>query len=640
MPSPTPIPEPTSTPVIIVIPPLNAPELDVSVSGTSLTLTWEEVSEADRYEVQEDRSGWGTVRRTTGLTATFSGLTVGRAYTYRVCSYRGIDRLTVCSGGQTWSIDPTPRPTATPVPLTAPVLSSEAEPGVIRLTWTRVSNAEGYDVQLYTYSCQGRSASEQSERCTLWWWKTIGNDLTGLNEDVRNLAEGRSHTFRVCAFIGVRQACSNERSEIFVPDTPPPTETPTPTATATPTPTLPLPPVVPDFEADGTFVGVSLTWTRLTGIQGYKITYSTGGSPVGPGSRVEYPSATDTSFDLALTCDDIGSRRFEISARGDGVTYRDGYGPTDDETTSRKACPEFTVTSDGDPFQSLDVQKRVAVLETVTLRVKVEWRHYSDYRFRLVTHPSKTGFYTPSGFGGCSHGLGDATISRGATPILGSSRWGDFYVRLIRCGLGSLSETSLEVQAERNDGTGDVISVYLPGRASQSWHQDARSATYKIVGGDQTLENGVDAGVKMWNDRIGGYFTEMTGSSPSVKITYADVMPLSCGIITDPMACVNDGDGPFPHYGTGDRTMWVRTEPIEGGRWVNSLDRIENPFFDRYLPEVVAHELGHVMGLGHLPASANALMRAEYDTDKRKRIQAPTAFDMSGFDIVNGSHPH
>ena len=132
----------------------------------------------------------------------------------------------------------TPRPTATPVPLTAPVLSSEAEPGVIRLTWTRVSNAEGYDVQLYTYSCQGRSASEQSDRCSLWWWKTIGNDLTGLNADVRNLAEGRSHTFRVCAFIGVRQACSNERSEIFVPDTPPPgpTETPTPTATPTATP--------------------------------------------------------------------------------------------------------------------------------------------------------------------------------------------------------------------------------------------------------------------------------------------------------------------------------------------------------------------------------------------------------------------
>ena len=247
-PPPTPTDPPTPTPVIIVIPPLDAPALSGRVSGTSLTLTWTEVTQADQYEVQErriqcrsergqQRCGeiwWLTVRSTDGLTETFSGLTVGRAYAYRVCSYRGIDRLTVCSGGQTWTIDPTARPTATPVPLTAPVLSSEAEPGVIRLTWTRVGNAEGYDVQLYTYSCQGRSASEQSERCTLWWWKTIANDLTGLNAEVRNLAEGRSHRFRVCAFIGARTACSNERSEIFEPVTPPPpgpTATPTPTAT-------------------------------------------------------------------------------------------------------------------------------------------------------------------------------------------------------------------------------------------------------------------------------------------------------------------------------------------------------------------------------------------------------------------------
>ena len=105
-----------------------------------------------------------------------------------------------------------------------------------------MSNAEGYDVQLYTYSCQGRSASEQSDRCSLWWWKTIANDLTGLNADVSNLAEGRSHTFRVCAFLGSQTACSNERTEIFEPVTPPPPEPPTATPTPTPTP-KPLPTV-------------------------------------------------------------------------------------------------------------------------------------------------------------------------------------------------------------------------------------------------------------------------------------------------------------------------------------------------------------------------------------------------------------
>ena len=168
-PTNTPIPD-TPTPVIIVIPPLNAPALSGRVSGTSLTLTWTEVTQADQYEVQErrvqcrtergqQRCGeiwWLTVRSTTGLTETFSGLTVGRAYAYRVCSYRGIDRLTVCSGGQTWTIDPTatpvpptpvpptpvpptpvpptatPTPTPTPVPLpTLDILFLEANPRIV-----------------------------------------------------------------------------------------------------------------------------------------------------------------------------------------------------------------------------------------------------------------------------------------------------------------------------------------------------------------------------------------------------------------------------------------------------------------------------------------------------------------------------
>ena len=166
-------PPPTPTPVIIVIPPLNAPALSGRVSGTSLTLTWTEVTQAGQYEVQErrvqcrsergqQRCGeiwWLTVRSTTGLTETFSGLTVGSAYAYRVCSYRGIDRLTVCSGGQTWTIDPTatpipestptetPVPTATPLPVPpAPSLTVTVPPphNEIRVSWPAVAGVTIY----------------------------------------------------------------------------------------------------------------------------------------------------------------------------------------------------------------------------------------------------------------------------------------------------------------------------------------------------------------------------------------------------------------------------------------------------------------------------------------------------------------
>ena len=171
-PTNTPIPD-TPTPVIIAIPPLNAPALSGRVSGTSLTLTWTEVTQADQYEVQErrvqcrtergqQRCGeiwWLTVRSTTGLTETFSGLTVGRAYAYRVCSYRGIDRLTVCSGGQTWTIDPTatpipestptetPVPTATPLPVPpAPSLTVTVPPphSEIRVSWPAIAGVTIY----------------------------------------------------------------------------------------------------------------------------------------------------------------------------------------------------------------------------------------------------------------------------------------------------------------------------------------------------------------------------------------------------------------------------------------------------------------------------------------------------------------
>ena len=109
---------------------------------------------------------------------------------------------------------------------------------MIKLNWTRVTNAEGYEVQQYTYSCQGRSVAEQSERCSLWWWRTIAN-VTGLAAEVRGLHDGRAYTHRVCSSLGLRTACSNEESDTFEEETtspqpPQPPTVPTPIGTATP----------------------------------------------------------------------------------------------------------------------------------------------------------------------------------------------------------------------------------------------------------------------------------------------------------------------------------------------------------------------------------------------------------------------
>ena len=116
-----------------------------------------------------------------------------------------------------------------------------------------------------------------------------------------------------------------------------------------PPPTLPLPPVVSNFDATGTSSGVSLSWTGMTGIQGYRIRALAGGSPAGPGSLAESASATATSYDFTFRCDQTQGWRFEISAQGDGVTYRNDFGPTVHKTASRDPCPEPTPTATPTP---------------------------------------------------------------------------------------------------------------------------------------------------------------------------------------------------------------------------------------------------------------------------------------------------
>ena len=247
-PEPTPTDPPTPTPVIIVIPPLNAPALSGSVSGTSLTLTWTEVTQADQYEVQErrvqcrsergqQRCGeiwWLTVRSTPGLTETFSGLTVGRAYAYRVCSYRGIDRLTVCSGGQTWTIDPTatptpiPTPISTPTPPDAPVLTGSRLNGAISLDWDDVSNADGYRLE----QCLTPAGVAG---CHTYPWEVVRRpDETASNAEITGARPDRDYYFVVSAYRGTNSSARSNRQML---PTPPPTPVP---STATPTPT-PLP---------------------------------------------------------------------------------------------------------------------------------------------------------------------------------------------------------------------------------------------------------------------------------------------------------------------------------------------------------------------------------------------------------------
>lgn len=128
------------------------------------------------------------------------------------------------------------KPTATPVPLDAPVLTSVGDVLSITLSWTHVTNADEYRVQEKRSMC----SRDDPRRCEETWWYPLhtatvhsshGYTVTGLTSD-------RTYTHRVCSHRDLlngtwQTACSSEETSRPNPEPPPvpPTATPQPTAT-------------------------------------------------------------------------------------------------------------------------------------------------------------------------------------------------------------------------------------------------------------------------------------------------------------------------------------------------------------------------------------------------------------------------
>ena len=538
-----------------MIPPLDAPELDVSVSGTSLTLTWEEVSEADRYEVQEDRSGWGTVRRTTGLTATFSGLTVGRAYTYRVCSYRGIDRLTVCSGGQTWSIDPTPRPT--PVP------------------------------------------------------------------------------------------------------TPTPTPLPTPPA---PSLTVTVPPPNGDVHT------IDVSWLAIGGVTSYEIAYGpTEGSEQ---SRSTYQS---TSMDVTPGCG--VTTYFKGRSYGNGTRYADwgawssDHGPYNTAACTPTPGPTATPTGptsaviyrviDGSPaFPIESPTMEWWVLQQGTLVVRIDGTDLKEYEYNLFTSKA-TGFYVRDYEDiGCDPlskhetwtGWGD--LEGEDSPLLyprvqnslppgnpNNVQTAQFAVRVIRCGVGDVINLGMELRARPiGVDSSDELTILNTGHIAQAWHRTARAVTYEFdLANDHRrsrMENGTRAAVAGWHYKISKtYFTPSRNADVTIE-TYVR------GNSGDPecpktYGCLSYDKQRAPHFDGQEHRLWIYWPPWPSGEtdWTNELYEAKNkPGQLYYLPQIIAHELGHAMGIGHLAAAAEGIMSAY---NPHALVPVPSLQDVRGFLLVD-----
>ena len=177
----------------------------------------------------------------------------------------------------------------------------------------------------------------------------------------------------------------------------------------------------------------------------------------------------------------------------------------------------------------------------------------------------------------------------------------------------------------------------LAGHISEAWHLPARSASYEIVPGKsedtEVLTDASKVGMDMWEEN---YFSEVApGATPSVRIKSVE-RPIPhelCGAVWV-VACATIGsDTAYPHFAKG-RDLFVAFPPFSNTEWVAFEHMLIDPAVHKYLPETMAHELGHVVGLGHLPAHSEAIMRAKYD--EINVYKEPTSHDRVGFNSVTG----
>ena len=203
----------------------------------SIKLTWDKVSGAQGYIVYKyDTSQKGFVRVTktanTNNSYTVSGLNAGTSYKFAIKAYKTIN-------GKEYASKTYPTVTAnTYLPV---VKNFKASPNInsVKLTWDKVSGAQGYVVYWY-------DASKSS-------FVRVTKTATNVNTyTVGNLAEGTSHKFAVRAYktISGKEVLSKTY----------------PTVTANT-----YLPVVKNFKASPNINSVKLTWDKVSGAQGYVV---------------------------------------------------------------------------------------------------------------------------------------------------------------------------------------------------------------------------------------------------------------------------------------------------------------------------------------------------------------------------------
>lgn len=165
-----------------------ASNLSVSVSGSTVSLSWSAASNATKYEIQQSSksgSGFKSKKSVSGTSTTVSGLANGTYY-FRVKPFKEVSGKRVygtASGEKKVTIGSGSSSTGTVGKVTGLKLSVSGT--TVSLSWSAASNATKYEIHMSTKSGSGFTSQKS---------------VSGTSATVSNLKKGSAYFFKVKPF--------------------------------------------------------------------------------------------------------------------------------------------------------------------------------------------------------------------------------------------------------------------------------------------------------------------------------------------------------------------------------------------------------------------------------------------------------
>lgn len=209
-----------------------------TIADTSAVFTWTDIKGASGYRIDAYLNGaWKKIKTVTDNTVKISGLKGSTKYTFRIYSYVIDD-----SGNVIYSMSPESFYITTKVSTVAG-LSATSNSSAIKLTWNKASDATGYEVW---YLKNGKTWTK---------YKTV----TGTSLTISNLTANKEYNFRVRAYR--KTASGNVTGSAKQIDV---------YTKLKKTTGLKL--------SKATTSGVKLTWSKVSGAEGYEVYYYKNGA--------------------------------------------------------------------------------------------------------------------------------------------------------------------------------------------------------------------------------------------------------------------------------------------------------------------------------------------------------------------------